>query len=243
MKLDRNDIICGFPAKKVRDFLGGKHGAFVHRDHIDPAHCERKAKEYFGEKAIDVLAELSKRGWIIRTKVDADVAADEGMKLNTPIVSLTQEGRQSRIISLNKRFSRTDGDVVVTEVIERAKAINANTDLICGISELRLFGSMLDSNAKTVGDVDIVFELNRRGIAGKEWVARSIARAEATGRSLQYFDQLSYGETEVRLLLKARKPRLSLQPLSSFERLKPLPKSKVIFKAEGAHPAKTKKTK
>jgi len=100
---------------------------------------------------------------------------------------------------------------------------------------------MLDPKAETVGNVDIVFELNHRGITGKEWVARSIARAEATGSNLQYFDQISYGEIEVRLLLKARKPRLSLQPLSSFERLKPLPKFKMIFKAEAARPDKTKK--
>jgi len=106
MKLVRHDIICGFPAKKIRDFLGGKHGAFLRGDHIDPAHCERKAKEYFGDKTKAVLAELFKRGWIIRTKVNADVAADEGMKLNTPIVSLTQEGRQSRIISLVTGVSR-----------------------------------------------------------------------------------------------------------------------------------------
>jgi len=46
---------------------------------------------------------------------------------------LTQIGKQSRIVSLNKRFSRAEGEAVVAELVERAKAINARDDLLCGI--------------------------------------------------------------------------------------------------------------
>ena len=43
---------------------------------------------------------------------------------------------------------------LLAELIERAKAINGRDDLLCGIAELRLYGSMLDRKASSVGDVD-----------------------------------------------------------------------------------------
>jgi chorismate-pyruvate lyase len=55
---------------------------------------------------------------------------------NTAIMILTQIGKQSRIVSLNKRFSRAEGEAVVAELVERAKAINARDDLLCGISAI-----------------------------------------------------------------------------------------------------------
>jgi hypothetical protein len=234
MKLDRNDIICGYPAKKVRDFLGGTKGAFRFCDHCKPDNLVEIANDYFGDDAKAVIAALLKRGWIIKTKVDTDVSADTGMKLNLPIVSLTQAGKQSRIASLTKRFPRAIGEVVITELVERAKAINARDDLLCGVSELRLFGSMLDPKAETVGDVDVAYKIfNKEPPSGKKRVEWHIERAEQAGRGhIYYGDLIRYGAIEVRLLLKGRRPRLSLQDMFHFEELKPAPRFKVIFKAE-----------
>jgi hypothetical protein len=230
-KLDRSDVICGFSARKIRDFLGGTEGAFRFEDHCEPDNLVDIAKDYFGDDATAVLAELFKRGWMIKTKVNAEVAADSGIKLNAPIVALTQVGKQSRVVSFTRRFSRADGGVVVVELIERAKAINANDDLLCGVAELRLFGSMLDPKAETVGDVDVAFSLYRKKPpAGLNWSRWNFQRADATGRHLQFIDRLCYGEGEVKKLLRARKPRLSLQTMFHFEELKPVPKFKVIFK-------------
>jgi hypothetical protein len=239
-KLDRNDVICGFPAKKIREFLGGTEGAFRFEDHCEPDSLVDIAKDHFGDDAKAVLAELFKRGWMIKTKVNAEVAADCGIKLNTPIVALTQVGMQSRIVSFTRRFSRADGEVVVAELIERAKAINANDDLLCGVAELRLFGSMLDPKAETVGDVDVALSLYRREPpAGLSWTQWNFQRADATGRHLQFIERLCYGEGEVKKLLKARKARLSLQTMFHFEELKPVPKFKVIFE----HPDRASRKK
>jgi hypothetical protein len=77
MKLDRSDVICGYPAKTIRDFLGGgPHGAFRHSDHRKPDQLSEIAKRYFGKHAKAVLAALMKRGRMIKTKVDAEVSAD-----------------------------------------------------------------------------------------------------------------------------------------------------------------------
>jgi hypothetical protein len=93
----------------------------------------------------------SKRAAASSARVPATLGAEADKSLamitedqNTAIMILTQTGKQSRIVSLNKRFSRADGEAMVAELAERAKAINARDDRLCGISELRLFGSMLD---------------------------------------------------------------------------------------------------
>jgi hypothetical protein len=189
MKLDRDEIICGQPAKKVRDFLGGvRSGAFHYDDDCDAAFLSKVAKDQFGSKASAVLAELFKRGWMVKGKPKGKVA----------IVSLTQAGKQSRIVSLNKRFPRAAGEVVVAELVERAKAINERDDLICGIAELRLYGSMLDPKAETVGDVDVAFSLYYKPPPpGKNITTWNIERAEQAGRGyIDYIKRITYGETE-----------------------------------------------
>ena len=159
MKLDRSDILHGYPAKKIRDFLGhGRDGAFSYRDYCEVETFFGVADDYFGYDAKVVTAELLKRGWIIKGKGRDLKECTEDQ--NTAIMILTQIGKQSRIVSLNKRFSRAEGEAVVAELVERAKAINARDDLLCGISELRLYGSMLDPKVETVGDVDVAYELS-----------------------------------------------------------------------------------
>jgi hypothetical protein len=152
---------------------------------------------------------------------------------NTAIMILTQTGEQSRIVSLNKRFSRADGEAMVAELAERAKAINARDDRLCGISELRLFGSMLDPKAKTVGDADVAYELfYKQPPPGKRRSEWHIERAKQSGRNLQFREMISYGAIEVERLLKARRSRLSLMKMFHFEELQPMPKFQVIHKAD-----------
>jgi hypothetical protein len=227
MKLDRSEIICGHPAKKIRDFLGhARNGAFHDDDHCDATVLNKIAEGYFGKKSKAVLAELFKRRWMV--KGERDEEDDEPKKV--AIVSLTQSGKQSRGASLQKCFPRAVGEEIVAELVARARAINARDDLLCGVSELRLFGSMLDPKKEMVGDVDVAVSLYRKAPpAGKKWTEWNIERAGATGRCLQYIEQLCYGTKEVKLLLKARKPRLSLHELSDLEKLEPVPKSRVIF--------------
>lgn len=180
-----------------------------------------------------MTAELLQRGWIVKGK-GSDLEEEERRTKdqNTPIMILTQAGKQSRIVSLNKRFSRADGEVIVAELVERAKAINARDDLLCGISELRLYGSMLDRDVATVGDVDVAYELfDKPPPPGKRRSDWNIERARGTGRNLLFDEMISYGATEVGQLLKARKSRLSLMEMFYFERMEPIPKFEVIFKA------------
>jgi len=232
VKLDRGDIIHGYPAKKIRDFLGhGRNGAFSYSDYCEAENFFEVADDHFGHDAKAVTAELLKRGWILRGWSRDLKGRSEDQ--NTAIIILTPTGKQSRIISLNKRFSRADGEAVVAELVERAKAINARDDLLCGISELRLYGSMLDPKAETVGDVDVAYGLfYKQPPLGKRRSEWHIERAKQSGRNLQFCEMIDYGATEVERLLKARKSRLSLMKMFNFEHLQPMPKFRVILKVE-----------
>jgi hypothetical protein len=65
-KLNRADIICGYPAKKIRDFLGhARDGAFVDCDMIEVECFDDDAKRYFGDDAAAVVAELKKPSRLI----------------------------------------------------------------------------------------------------------------------------------------------------------------------------------
>jgi hypothetical protein len=160
------------------------------------------------------------------------------MDENIAIVSLTQAGKQSRIARFNKPFPRDRGEIMITELVERATAINATDDLLLGISELRLFGSMLDPEVEMVGDVDVAFLLYRKEPPPSfKWVAWNIQRANQAGREyLQDNDKMHYGEIEVKRLLRAGKSRISLEDMFHFDLLKPVPKFKVIFKADPSAP-------
>jgi hypothetical protein len=231
-KLDRTDVICGFPAKTIRNFLGyARDGAFAHSDAVRVKDFEDDAAHYFGDSAAAVVAELTRRGWIEPGQSDGDFEHHSVPK-DKPAIRLTQLGKQSRVVSLNKRFPRTEGNAIVDKLIERAKAMNANNDLLYGVSELRLFGSMLDSKAETVGDVDVAYELFRKTRPDLTWTQWNVQRAKASGRDLRYDDEISFGVREVRSLLKDRNTRLSLQGLSDFDRLVPKPRYKVIFKTK-----------
>lgn len=231
-KLERGDLICGYPAKKIRAFLGyDRSGAFDRSDVLKPDVFWEIAGEHFGSKAKSVVAELFKRGWLIRGKASDDDS--EYAEKGEPIISLTQTGKQSRIVSLQKRFGRSNGEAIVAELIERTKAINAGDDLLYGVSELRLYGSILDPKAETLGDVDVAYELYRKKIpSGLTWTEWNRKRAKQSGRSLQFMEEISYGAREVKLLLRAREPRLSMQEMFHFDRLEPVPKFKVIFKTD-----------
>jgi hypothetical protein len=222
----------GYPAKKIRAFLGyDRSGAFDGSDVLKPDVFWKIAGEHFGSKAKVAVAELFKRGLLLKAKASDDDI--EYAEKGGPIIGLTQTGKQSRIVSLQKRFSRAEGALIVAKLIERARAINARDDLLYGVSELRLYGCMINPKAETVGDVDVAYELYRRTPpAGVKWSEWNSERAAASGRNLDYRAQLSYGIKEVRLLLRDRNPRLSLQGLEHFARLEPVPKFKVIYKTE-----------
>ena len=111
------------------------------------------------------------------------------------------------------RLTRTTADRLVSNVIERARAINADPDMLNWVTKVALFGSHLKGKERP-GDVDIAYQLQRRESDGARWRKAAMERvraAHAAGRRFStYIDELGWDQDEVRLKLKNRSAGLSL---------------------------------
>lgn len=146
------------------------------------------------------------------------------------------KGRSLAQAKFARRLARDKAAALLAQLVARAEAINASPDLAHVVTELRLYGSLLNETAGEVGDVDIAFALSDRPGIGDR-AAASKARWAASGReSGSFFQELVYGETEVVALLKGRSPYLSLQPLREIEKLG-CP-TKLVFTASAVAPAR-----
>jgi len=128
-----------------------------------------------------------------------------------------------------KRIDRTKADQLVAEIVRRAKEINARPELAMTVEEIRAFGSYI-TDRTDLGDIDLAVRFERK--PGKDFVAWNIERANASGRqSLNFFQQITYGETEVFRLLKGRSPYIALHYAHDLEKIGAA--SKVIFTHAG----------
>jgi hypothetical protein len=166
-------------------------------------------------KAQVLVDEMMKRGWLERTK-----AGD---------YDCTYAGRSLALASLLKPISRATADEIVADLVDRARAINANPDLLAWVKQLRVFGSYI-TTSDDLGDIDVAYELERRIDDGKQWVAASERHAKAAGKQIKFPHTLNYGDREVELLLKNRERRLSFHAVSELEELKA--ESRVIYARE-----------
>ncbi|WP_271595718.1 hypothetical protein [Bradyrhizobium sp. CCBAU 25360] len=135
----------------------------------------------------------------------------------------SQKGRQLAAANLTKRFDRAKADSEVAALIARANEINTRDELVFFVHKITAFGSYLtDSNDH--GDIDLVVETAPRR---EEHIDESHYRAQNSGKSLDFPASLTYGETEVLQLLRARKARLSFASRSTVDRMQT--KTRVLF--------------
>jgi hypothetical protein len=117
-----------------------------------------------------------------------------------------------------KRITRAKADLYVAELLQRADDINANPDLLHRVRRITALGSYI-TDATDLGDIDIAVELEDKVPAGQRSEANR-ARAATSGRKNLFLnDELTFGEREVKRLLKGRNPYVSLILYSDFQRL------------------------
>jgi predicted nucleotidyltransferase len=114
---------------------------------------------------------------------------------------ITDAGQRLAAKSLLKRIPLAKADLIVADVRERAKAINARPELMMGITEIRVFGSYMRRRRTTVLDVDIAVTYYRKPGPRTKWHAE---RVRATAPYWIARDPYNdWGEREVKRLLKA----------------------------------------
>jgi hypothetical protein len=203
MRLDPNEMVAGVPLIKVRHLMR-QMCVSLPRDLI--AVSRQSVAECTGADIADALVEA---GYLaIRDKAHSKRGE----------YTVTELGITLSCGSFIKRISRAKAKTIVERMLKRAEAINADSDLIYWIAELRAFGSFI-TDAPDLGDIDIAVSLMFKKENGS-LVEANKARAKRSGRtSMSILEECSFGYHEIYRLLKARSPYISLQSLDDVKRL------------------------
>jgi hypothetical protein len=125
------------------------------------------------------------------------------------------------------RIDRSKADKLLADFLKRVDLVNDNDDLVFYVAEVRLFGSYIDPTANDFGDIDIALNLVIRPIVGRDWKDYATRRADSRGKSPYRYGE-DHGRDEVRAILKARSPYLSLASMVGLEQLET--KSQPLFR-------------
>ncbi|MCF8372101.1 MAG: hypothetical protein K9H64_10795 [Bacteroidales bacterium] len=130
-------------------------------------------------------------------------------------LTVGSKGSQFGLASAASVITRQKANQLLSDLIERAKVINARDDLVYYVDCLRVFGSFL-SDKDTLGDLDIGYKLISK-YKGREFTLYNQARikiAENTGRHFNNFvEKLAWPRDEIVKALKAKKRGLSLHDI------------------------------
>lgn len=218
MRIDWNEEICGIPLLRIRHLLrkaGNKRfiAAYV------------AAVLRISQKKSDTLVdELVARGWLERSKTQSHDRS------RAVYFKTTVAGNAFKISRAIRRIPRAKAEVILERFLERVKAVNADDDFGWYVVKVRIFGSYLDDRFEDLGDIDLGIEYAMRPIIGRDIVTYSEERAKLSGRvSLPWFQTITFVQHEVRQILKARSPYLSLHSLEDIRDIKA--KSKLLYRA------------
>lgn len=179
MRVAKTDVIAGLPAGLARSIVRRFRG----REMVTEAVAD--LLEGTGLDPGAVLAGLEAAGYMEKVRVDpdGDVWWDS-----------TIQGNALAMATFGKPISRKTADRLVADLVERARAYNADPDKPMFIGTLRVFGSYLRPEIDPLGDVDIELTYGRR-ITDQTALAKY---TRASGRVFgTYFDELMWPQTEL----------------------------------------------
>lgn len=133
----------------------------------------------------------------------------------------TIRGNALAAANLSRRLKRKTADRLVRELLERVRGVNEGPYAF-RVSRVRVFGSYL-SDAETLGDIDLVVELQSLASDLDQRIELENARiraAIAAGRTFKRFvDEVAWPEQEVLQFLKNRSRYLSFHRAEELKTL------------------------
>jgi hypothetical protein len=188
MRIEKEQIVAGLPAKVVRRFLRSTAGVAIH---------PRTVTSILGlstKKARQFLAELEEAG-LITAKADCWEATAMGYALGMATAA--------------KPLRRATAEHLVAQIIERAEMINQDDSLAYRVHQLVLFGSVLTGSDRP-NDVDIGCELLPR-FQGEQQRLLEDQRRAIRGAFANTSEWAAWPKLEVIRILKSRSRGLSVQ--------------------------------
>lgn len=198
MKINPKVIIAGYPILKIRDLM--RQHEYMSEEII------RYRLKTTQKEAKYVLETLLKQELIeINTDKDANCKYLVSLKGNSL-------GNAKAVPSI----SRIKADKLFEEFMQRVLEINKKPKYLYKVTKIILFGSFI-TDAEFVNDIDIAFELKKKGIDKEKWKVKNekqVKKAYQKGvRFDSIIDDLFYTRTVVLRYLKSRSPYISLHPM------------------------------
>jgi predicted nucleotidyltransferase len=169
----------------------------------------RNRNKIFGVPLPKVPDFASQTHSLIEVLIARELICEDGCESDGRVVyRVTDEGHATGMKSLVPRMNRAAADALLQEVLERVAKINTDGSLLHHVTEVRVFGSYL-TDSDDLGDLDLAIKLERKQVEGS-WVKACQDLADKSGKTLSFFQRLTFAETEVRRRIKNRVPRISL---------------------------------
>jgi predicted nucleotidyltransferase len=193
MRIKPDELVAGFPAKKIRDLLR-QSGDFL------SVHDVTKIIGEKGRKAICILECLESEGFI-----EKDLSFSRSGDKN--YWKLTAKGGAMKNALFSAPVSRQTAEKALNKFIDRIRQVNADERFLYRVRKAILFGSYLTERTH-VGDLDIAIDLSPKEPDHKKHADLILARADQAAREgrrfRSYLDQMSFAYDEVMKFLKAR---------------------------------------
>ena len=198
MRIEKNQLIAGLPAKDVRRVMRRVEGCLIRPSTV------ARILGLTDSRAHRILIRLEKEG-LIATKED--------------YWEITANGRTLTMATAASPLRKATAERLIAKLIERAKTINKSKHLAYRVQRLVVFGSVA-RGAERPNDVDVACSLVPR-FEGDKQRALEDARREEKGSFANTSEWAVWPKLEVLKILKSRSRGLSIQeaglPLDTME--------------------------
>ena len=202
LQIRSKDTISGIPIINVRDFF--RHLVSWHQHSFFLSDLQERLS-LDERSALALAAELETQGYV--------KGEENG------VYAITDKGEQLVRASAAGRISRYVAEDALAGLLARAEQYNSDPNKLLTVEAIIVFGSLLGENEK-LGDLDIAVKSQRRDPKDPDPSATALAYAERSGRHFSNIvEWLSWPDTELRQILKARKRTIAIQDWDPFLKL------------------------
>jgi hypothetical protein len=202
LQIRSDETISGIPIKKVRAFFRQLVSWHQHSFELPRLQEHLSLNQ---ESALALLTELETQGYIR--------PAENG------VYAFTDRGEELVRASAAGRVSRKTAENALSGLLARVEQYNYDPKKLLTIEAVVVFGSFLGANEK-LGDLDIAVKYQHRNPSDPDHAATALAYAEQSGRHFSNIvEWISWPDTELRQMLKARTRTIAIQDWDTFLRM------------------------
>jgi hypothetical protein len=202
LQISSADTISGIPIKRVREFFRCLVSWHQHSFELALLQKQLLLDE---ESALALATELRTQGYV--------KPSEKGLYI------FTEKGEDLVRASAAGKVRRQTAENALIGLLARVEQYNSNPNKPLAVEAVVVFGSFLGANDK-LGDLDLAVKHKLRNANDPDPAATAIAYAERSGRHFgNILEWISWPETELRQILKARKRTIAIQDWHTFMRM------------------------